>query len=155
MTSEKDLAARVRALLPRKGIAEKKMFGGICFLLNGNMIMGASWRHLMVRVGKEAHEATVQRPGVRPMEMKGRVFTGYVKVDPSVLSDDALLEAWVRAAVEHGKKLPAKAVKPGKIHKKDDDGLPLPPPLERALKAKQSRAKAKAPSKKRATTKPR
>jgi TfoX/Sxy family transcriptional regulator of competence genes len=135
MTTDKDLAARVRELLPAKGITEKKMFGGICFLLNGNMIMGASWRHLMVRVGKEAHDDAVRKRGVRPMEMKGRVFTGYVKVDPSVLTDDALLEAWVREAVDHGKALPAKAVKPGKLHKKGDDGLPLPPPLERARRA--------------------
>ena len=141
MAFSESLASRTRdALANRRGVTEKKMFGGTCFLLNGNMVLGASWRHLMVRVGKHGHAAAVKRPGVKPMEMRGRVIEGYVKVDPSVLTDDAALEAWVKEAINHGRTLSAKAVKPGKIRKKNDDRLPLPPPLQRARAVKQPRA---------------
>lgn len=139
-----DLPGRVRALMPKKGVVEKKMFGGICFMLNGNLTFGASWKGLLVRVGKESQAAAVKRPGAEPMVMKGRAMNGYVWVDSAALSDDDDLIAWVKTGVDHVRTLPTKPVKPAK-KKIVDDGLPLPPPLEAARK----KAKKKVASTKR------
>ena len=77
-SSDLDLVGPVRALMPRKGIVEKRMFGGIAFLLNGNLMCGASGRGLMVRVGRENHEEAAKRPGASEMVTQGRVFRGYM-----------------------------------------------------------------------------
>ncbi len=84
MTSDEDLAGRVRAALAKADdVREVKMFGGVGFMLNGNMVAAASKRGLLVRVGKDRHRDALTRPGTRPMEMRGRVMEGYVYVDPS------------------------------------------------------------------------
>ena len=108
MTSDVDLAARVRAALARAGdLREVKMFGGVGFMLNGSMVAAASKRGLLVRVGKDRHGDALTRPGTRPMEMRGRVMEGYVYVDPSTLDDESLGE-WVRLAAAFVKTLPPK-----------------------------------------------
>jgi TfoX/Sxy family transcriptional regulator of competence genes len=83
MSGEDDLAARVRACLAGvEGVSEMKMFGGIGFMLNGNMVAGTSTRGLLLRVGKERHAETVAEPGMRAMEQRGRVMEGYVYEEP-------------------------------------------------------------------------
>jgi TfoX/Sxy family transcriptional regulator of competence genes len=83
MTANYDLAAGVRAALSGAGtVREVKMFGGIGFMLNGNMIAGASKRGLLVRVGKDRQHDALARPGARPMKMKDRTMEGYIYVDP-------------------------------------------------------------------------
>ena len=84
MTAEYDLTTGVRtALLGAETIREVKMFGGIGFVLNGNMFAAASKRGLLVRVGKEGQHYALARPGVRPMVMRGHAIEGYVYVRSS------------------------------------------------------------------------
>ena len=83
------------------------MFGGLCFMLNGNMAAGTSKRGLLVRVGKEQQSAALAQPGAKPMKMTGRPMEGYVFVDPPP-SDERVLEDWMGLAVAFVKTLPPK-----------------------------------------------
>ena len=109
MSADNELAERVRAALTgTRAIHEIKMFGGIGFMLNGNLVAGASKRGLLLRVGKDRQEEALKRPGARPMEMRGRTMEGYVYVDPPALTDSAL-KTWVRMALDFVRTLPRKA----------------------------------------------
>jgi TfoX/Sxy family transcriptional regulator of competence genes len=111
MTAADDLAAGVRAALAGRGaLREVRMFGGLCFMLDGNMVAGVFRDDLLVRVGADAQAEALARPGARPMEMRGRVMRGYVVVDAAGLSK-AALEGWVREAAAFVATLPAKAPK--------------------------------------------
>src|SRR5437016_630954 len=89
--NDEELAASVRAALAGAGtIREVKMFGGIGFMLNGNLIAGASHRGLLVRVGKDRQREALAQPGARPMQMKGRTMEGYIYVDHPALDDDTV-----------------------------------------------------------------
>ena len=74
------------------------MFGGVGFMLNGNLLAGASKQGLLLRIGKERHAEAVAEPGVRAMEQRGRVMEGYVYADPPPASDVAL-KAWLERAL--------------------------------------------------------
>jgi TfoX/Sxy family transcriptional regulator of competence genes len=104
------LADRLRVALPATGRSEQKMFGGIGFMLNGNMVAGTSKRGLLLRVGKERYQDALARPGARPMDMRSRPVEGYVYVDPAVL-DEETLNDWLRMALAFVKTLPPKAGK--------------------------------------------
>jgi hypothetical protein len=79
MAYDAQLAARVRQVVgPRGDVSEKKMFGGVAFLLDGKMFCGVSNDDLMVRVGPEHHQAALARAHVRPIDFSGRPMTGYV-----------------------------------------------------------------------------
>lgn len=106
--AETDLAERVRRVLAPLTVTEQKMFGGVCFMLNGNMLAGASPRGLLVRVGKEGHERAVKRPHSRPMEQGGRSMAGYIVVANEGVARDTDLKAWLDLAVGHVKSLPVK-----------------------------------------------
>jgi TfoX/Sxy family transcriptional regulator of competence genes len=109
MAAEDPLAANVRAALAGAGsIAEVKMFGGIAFMLNGNMVAAVSKRGLLLRVGKERYAAALARPGAAFVEMQGRTMAGYVRVDPASLGNGDL-QAWLREAVAFVATLPPKA----------------------------------------------
>jgi TfoX/Sxy family transcriptional regulator of competence genes len=112
MALDQDLASRVRRALADAGaIREVKMFGGVGFMLNGNMVAAASLkRGLLLRVGKDQHRQALSRPGTRPMVMKGRQLEGYLYVDPTSL-DDAALADWLRLASAFVKTLPEKSSK--------------------------------------------
>jgi TfoX/Sxy family transcriptional regulator of competence genes len=108
MSAESDLAARVRAALEGvEKVREVKMFGGIGFMVNGNLVAAASNRGLLLRVGKERQSQALAEPGVRPMEMRGRVMEGYVYADPPPRSDNAV-KAWLGLALAHVETLPPK-----------------------------------------------
>ncbi|HTT79611.1 MAG TPA: TfoX/Sxy family protein [Stellaceae bacterium] len=108
MPIDEILALRVRDALARTGeIREIRMFGGLCFMLNGNMVAGASRRGLLLRVGKDGQASALARPGVLPMEMAGCPMRGYVFVDPPP-EDDRDLDAWLRLAVDFVLTLPPK-----------------------------------------------
>ena len=112
MNTEDDLAARVRAALAGAGtIREVKMFGGIGFMLNGNMVVAASKRGLLVRVGKDHHHDALRQPGARPMEMRGKPMEGYVYVDPSVLTEPAV-KSWLQRGLAFVRTLPPKSASP-------------------------------------------
>jgi TfoX/Sxy family transcriptional regulator of competence genes len=103
-----DLAAAVRAALAGAGtIREVKMFGGIGFMLNGNLLAGASKRGLLVRIGKDREAEALKRPGARAMEMRGRKMEGYVYVDPPALSASAV-QGWMEMASAFVRTLPKK-----------------------------------------------
>ena len=91
-------------------VREVRMFGGLCFMLSGNMVAGTSKRGLLVRVGKEQQSDALARPGAKPMKMTGRPMKGYVFVDPPP-PDDRSLQDWLELAVAYVKTLPPKLPK--------------------------------------------
>ena len=95
------LAERVRQPLARKkGINEKKMFGGIGFLLNGNMLVGVWKDSLIARLGPEQAEEALEEPHVGEFDITGRPMKGWVLVEPSGVEDDDQLKDWIRAGSE-------------------------------------------------------
>ena len=98
---------RMRAALRGKRVKEKAMFGGVCFMLRDHMLCAASPRGYLFRVGKEQHGAALERPGARVMEMNGRRYEGYVRVDPE-LCDSRALHGWIKLAEKHVTALPPK-----------------------------------------------
>jgi TfoX/Sxy family transcriptional regulator of competence genes len=113
MVYDERLAERVRrGIRPSDSIREKKMFGGLAFLLDGKMFVGVSDRDLMVRVGPDAYEAALARPHVRPMDFTGRPLTGYVFVNAAGSRTAAAVAAWVEQAMGFVATLPVKPRKP-------------------------------------------
>jgi len=109
MAYDEKLADRVREILRRRrGVEEKKMFGGLAFLVNGHMACGIIDEDLMVRVGPEAYEASLKKPGARPMDFTGRPMKGMVYVAASALRRTSSLEAWVKKGLKHARSLPPK-----------------------------------------------
>ena len=97
VAADLELAGAVRsALTGVKPVTEVKMFGGIGFMLHGHLLVGASKRGLLVRVGKESQSQALAKPGARPMEMRGRLMEGYVYVDPPITPDT--VRGWVAMA---------------------------------------------------------
>jgi len=112
MAFDDDLVAGVRAALAGAGaVREVKMFGGTGFMLNGNMVAGASKRGLLLRVGKDRQGDALAQPGARPMVMRGRTMEGYVYVDPPAL-DEKALRTYLQLAVAFAQTLPPKATGP-------------------------------------------
>ena len=109
MPYDENLAERVREVLRRRrGIREKKMFGGLAFLVNGNMACGILGRDLMVRVGPDAYEASLKKAGVRPMDFTGRPLRGMVYVGARGYRRATSLEAWVEQGLSFALSLPPK-----------------------------------------------
>jgi TfoX/Sxy family transcriptional regulator of competence genes len=110
MAYDEDLANRVREQLAgEQAVTEKAMFGGLAFLLNGNMAVSASSRGgLMVRVGADASDDALSRPHTQLLEMRGRPMPGWIRVAPEGLSTTRALSAWVRRGVEFARTLPPK-----------------------------------------------
>jgi hypothetical protein len=109
MAYDEAVAARVRARIgDHPALAEKRMFGGIAFLVAGNMAVGVSGMELMVRVGAEAHEAALARRGARAFDMTGRPMAGWVVVAPGGFSDEADFGDWVDEGVRYAESLPPK-----------------------------------------------
>lgn len=105
-----DLAQRIRSLLAdTPQIAEIRMFGGLCFTLNGHMLCADSHTgQLLVRLSPADHQAALHLPGVSPMVMRGKPMAGYLYVAPSELEDEHALKRWVTIAMAHVSTLPAK-----------------------------------------------
>jgi len=102
------LAERIRGHLKgRRNVSEKRMFGGVCFLLRGNMLCGTSKGRLMVRVGEAQDATALARPGARPMNFTGRVMKGFVWVDSKGYAG-AALGRWIALAEKYVGKLPPK-----------------------------------------------
>lgn len=103
------LATRIRAALgPLPHLEEKKMFGGIGFLINGNMACGVHKNDLIVRVGSEKSGQALSRPHVRLFDMTGRPMAGWVMVSPQGCATGSDLTAWVDQGVAFASSLPAK-----------------------------------------------
>lgn len=110
MPVSEPFADRVRTLLkPEPGLSERKMFGGICFMIHGNMVCGISGDdQLMVRVGPEAYEEALALPDARPMDFTGRPMKGYVYVEPESCREPEALATWLERALEFVRTLPPK-----------------------------------------------
>ncbi len=111
------LDERLRERLRPHGASDKRMFGGTCFLINGNMLIGTLKDGLIVRVGKEAHAAAVKRPGAKTFDMTGRPSKGFVAVDGRSVAGDAALQGWIDLALDFVRTLPPKPAKAGKPRK--------------------------------------
>ena len=110
MAYDEDLANRIRELMAgEKGVTEKKMFGGLAFLIGGNMSVAASGQGgLMVRVDPEDTDALVAKPHARPFEMRGRAMDGWLRVDDEGVRTKRQLEPWVKRGVAYARSLPPK-----------------------------------------------
>lgn len=102
MAYDESLAQRIREQfdgLP--GITEKKMFGGIAFLLNGNMTTGVIGNDLIVRVGADHYESALQQPHARPFDFSGRPMKGWVMITPDGFEADMDLKIWVKQGLDY------------------------------------------------------
>jgi TfoX/Sxy family transcriptional regulator of competence genes len=109
MPFDESLAGRIRNTLARKkNIDEKKMFGGVGFLLNGNMLVGVWKDSLIVRLGPDAYDDALQEPHVREFDITGKPMKGWIMVDPKGVEDDNQLKTWIQRAVKFVGKLPGK-----------------------------------------------
>ena len=109
MAFDEWLADRVRrALGGRKGLAEKKMFGGIAFLLGGNMCVGVHRNDLIVRVAAEQTDALLKEKHTRLFDLTGRPMKGWLLVEPRGLASDAALGKWIGIARGFAETLPPK-----------------------------------------------
>jgi len=115
MAYNEDLAERVRrAVARRKRVTEKRMFGGLAFLLKGRMFCGVLDDDLVVRVGPARYAAALSRPHARPMDFTGRPMTGFVYVGPHGVKTAAALARWLNEAAENALSLPGGKSGPGK-----------------------------------------
>ena len=109
MAYDEGLAERVRdALEDEPDVTERKMFGGLCLMLRGNMCCGIVGDELMVRVGPDAWEASLALPHAREMDFTGRSMRGMVYVGVEGIASDRHLDAWVARGVAFAGSLPAK-----------------------------------------------
>jgi TfoX/Sxy family transcriptional regulator of competence genes len=108
VADDEDLANRIRELLAgEKGVTEKKMFGGLAFLIGGNMSVAASGQGgLLVRVDPEETDALLEKPHVGLMEMRGRSMRGWLRVDDDGLTTKRQLEPWVKRGAAYARSLP-------------------------------------------------
>ena len=104
------LADKIRMIVKRRrGITEKKMFGGLCFLQNGNMCCGVEKERLVVRVGPDGYSRAMKEKNVRPMDFTGRPLKGFVYVMPKSLKRKASLTRWINLGLDFARSLPKKS----------------------------------------------
>ncbi len=109
MAYDEGLAERIRDVLAgRDDINEKKMFGGIAFMLGGNMCVGVLNDVLMVRVGPDAYQSVLDEPYARPMDFTGKPLKGFIYVDPEGIDDDEELRLLIDRGVVFAASLPRK-----------------------------------------------
>lgn len=109
MTYSKSLAARIRQVLKgRRGVVEKKMFGGVGFLLDGNMLVGVWRESLIARLGAEQADRALKGAHVGEFDITGRAMKGWVMVEPDGIDSDGELKEWIERAIEFVRTLPAK-----------------------------------------------
>jgi hypothetical protein len=110
MAYDEDLAYRVRDLLePERGVSEKKMFGGLAFLVNGHMAVSVSRAGgLMLRVDPAQTGELLREKHAGPVEMRGKTMDGWLRVDPAGVAEDADLERWAAIGVSNARTLPPK-----------------------------------------------
>ena len=108
MAYDERLAARVRALLAsRADVSERKMFGGLTFMIGGNMCCGVNREELIIRLDPQREDEMLGRPHARPMDLTGRRMRGFITVHPDGLTGSQL-DRWVHEAVARTESLPPK-----------------------------------------------
>ncbi len=109
MAFDEGLGERIRELLDgAPDVSERRMFGGLAFMVAGAMACGVVGDDLLVRVGRDAYGATLDLPHARPMDMGGRTMRGFVLVDAEGIAEDEDLEDWVDRGVDVARSLPAR-----------------------------------------------
>ena len=110
MAYDEHLADRIRELVAtEQGVTEKRMFGGLAFLIDGNMSVSASGQGgLLLRVDPAETDALLSKPRARPFEMRGRAMEGWLRVDAEGLRTKRQLERWVARGVAYARSLPSK-----------------------------------------------
>ena len=109
MAYDEKFAARIRkAIGKRKGLVAKQMFGGIAFLLNGNMCVGIHKDELIVRLDPDETDAALAKPHTRVFDLTGRPMKGWILVAPKGIATDAQLAKWIAIAATYAGALPAK-----------------------------------------------
>jgi hypothetical protein len=107
---DEDLANRIRELVMMEpGVAEQRMFGGLAFLINGNMAVAASGQGgLLLRVAPEETDELLGKPHARTFEMRGRAMRGWLRIDEGGLGTKRELERWIARGVAYARSLPSK-----------------------------------------------
>ncbi len=108
MAYNQKLAERIRSKLNGIPFVEKKMFGGVGFLLNGNMACGVNQDDLILRVDPEKHSALLKKPHVRPFDMTGRPMKGWLLVAADGVKSEKQLNTWIKEGVDFASSLPPK-----------------------------------------------
>jgi TfoX/Sxy family transcriptional regulator of competence genes len=105
MAYDEKLADRARELIAvtQKNVEEKKMFGGLCFMVNDKMCIGVEKERLMVRIDPERYDEAMEKEGCQPMNFTGKVMKGFVFVDADAVTTKKKLEYWVTLALEYNK----------------------------------------------------
>lgn len=109
MAYDEGLAERLRETMQGEpGMVEKAMFGGLGFIVDGNMSVGIYGEQLIVRVGPDAYQMALKRPSAGEFDVTGRPMKGWVMVGPEGLEDDAAFEEWVQEGIAFARSLPPK-----------------------------------------------
>ena len=109
MRNDNTLVERIRPFLSkRKGFSERNVFGGVCFMINGNMCAGTWKGSLIVRLDKSEHEETLAQPHAMPANITGRVMKGWALIEPAGIESDRDLKTWLRRAADFAESLPVK-----------------------------------------------
>jgi TfoX/Sxy family transcriptional regulator of competence genes len=105
MAYDEKLADRVREIIAQsyKNIEEKKMFGGLCFMVNDKMCVGVEQERLMLRIDPEKYDEAIEKEGCSPMDFTGKPMKGFVFVDKEVLRTNKQLQYWIHLALEYNK----------------------------------------------------
>ena len=105
MAYDEGLADRVRSMILRthSNVEEKRMFGGLCFMVNDKMCVGVEKHRLMVRFDPALTDEVMQQPGTSPMDFTKRVMKGFIFVDAAAVADDEPLEYWLNLALDYNK----------------------------------------------------
>lgn len=113
MAFNEKLADRTREIIAetQKNVEEKRMFGGLCFMVNDKMCIGVEQERLMIRLDPERYEEALAKEGSAPMDFTGKIMKGYVFVDISAVSTEKKLRYWVELALEFNKKAKASVKK--------------------------------------------
>jgi hypothetical protein len=111
MAYDEKAAIRIGKLLSsRTDVVEKKMMGGLCFMVGGNMCCSVSGKGgILVRVGPDAHPSVLGEPHVQPMEMRGRIMTGFVRIAPEGYGTGAALKKWIQRGLDFVASMPTKS----------------------------------------------
>jgi TfoX/Sxy family transcriptional regulator of competence genes len=109
MAYNEQLADRTREIicLTHKNVEEKRMFGGLCFMVNGKMCVGVEQERLMVRLAPERYDEAMEKEGCRPMDFTGKPMKGFVFVDVDALNSKKKLTYWIELALEFNEKAKA------------------------------------------------
>ena len=120
MAYDEKLADRTREIiaLTHKNIEEKKMFGGLCFMVNDKMCVGVEKNRMMVRLDPDKYDEVIEKEGCEPMDFTGKIMKGFVFVNTEVLATKKQLEYWVKLALDYNKVAKASKKPASKAKKK-------------------------------------